>query len=183
MPVCGGVGGSLVSGCCPFDTRGAAAPAAYTTAEAGPSGPVAAGGDGGAPTTSTSRSGWSSIATDAWNPGASPDTSPISLGRHLTNFCDNEPMSDSEHIWPRVLERLRPSIDADEYRRWFSNSSQASDSGDQITIWVPAMADIRHITLHYIDRIHRELDAMDRRGVTVRFVATGYEDDEDEWEE
>lgn len=92
-------------------------------------------------------------------------------------------MSESEYIWPRVLERLRPSIDTDEYRRWFSNSSQASDSGDQITIWVPAIADVRHITLHYIDRIYRELEAMDRRGVTVRFVATGYEDDEAEWEE
>ena len=92
-------------------------------------------------------------------------------------------MPDSENIWALLLERLRPGIDSDEYRRWFSNSSQASDSGDQITIWVPAIADVRHISLHYLDRIYRELETMDRHNVTVRFIATGSEDDEAEWEE
>ena len=89
----------------------------------------------------------------------------------------------SEHIWVAVLEQLRSTIDPDEYRRWFLGSSQASDSGDQITIWVPAVADVRHISLHYIDRIYRELAQLDRTNVTVRFVATGYDEDEDDEKE
>lgn len=89
----------------------------------------------------------------------------------------------SEHIWVAVLERLRFAIDPDEYRRWFLASSQASDSGDQITIWVPAVADVRHISLHYLDRIYRELAQLERTHVTVRFVATGYDEDEDDEED
>ena len=89
----------------------------------------------------------------------------------------------SENAWGAILERLRASIDPDEFRRWFSMSSQASDSGDQITVWVPASSDARHISVHYLDRIHRELRRMDRRNVNIRFVATGYDDDEDEREE
>jgi hypothetical protein len=89
----------------------------------------------------------------------------------------------SETVWAVILERLRATIDPDEYRRWFSASSQASDSGDQITIWVTTMTDVRHISLHYLERIYRELEQMDRFNVTVRFVAAGYEDDEDDQEE
>jgi chromosomal replication initiation ATPase DnaA len=85
-----------------------------------------------------------------------------------------------ETAWGQVLERLRATIDPDEYRRWFSASSQASDSGDQITVWVPASTDAKHISVNYLDRIYRELEQMDRFDVTVRFVATGYEEDEDE---
>ena len=87
-----------------------------------------------------------------------------------------------ENVWLTLLDRLRPGIDSDEFRRWFSNSYMASDSGDVITIWVPGMPDVRHLSLHYLDRIYRELEQMDRHHVTVRFIATGYEDDEDEWE-
>jgi chromosomal replication initiation ATPase DnaA len=86
-------------------------------------------------------------------------------------------------VWSTILERLRAAIDPDEFRRWFSATSQASDSGDQITVWVPASADARHITVHYLDRIQGELEAMDRFNVTVRFVATGYDEDEEEEEE
>ncbi|MBS1817332.1 MAG: hypothetical protein JSU08_05360 [Acidobacteria bacterium] len=92
-------------------------------------------------------------------------------------------MPDTENVWAILLDRMRPSIDSDEYRRWFSNSTLASDSGDQITIWVPGMPDVRHLTLHYLDRIYRELSGMNRNNVTVRFIATGYEDDEETWDE
>jgi chromosomal replication initiation ATPase DnaA len=85
----------------------------------------------------------------------------------------------SENIWVQVLERLRGTLDPDEYRRCFSASSQASDSGDQITVWVPASADARHISVHYLDRIEHELGQLDREGVTVRFLAAGYEEDDD----
>jgi chromosomal replication initiation ATPase DnaA len=89
----------------------------------------------------------------------------------------------SENVWALVLERLRATIEPDEFRRWLSATSQASDSGDQITIWVPASADGRHISVNYLDRIHRELEALDRHNINIRFVATGYEEDEEEAEE
>jgi len=57
---------------------------------------------------------------------------------------------------------------------------RASDSGDQLTIWVPSSTDARHISVNYLDRIYRVLEEMDRINVSIRFVATGYEDDEDE---
>jgi len=84
-----------------------------------------------------------------------------------------------ENVWAVVLERLRATIDADEYRRWFSGSSQASDSGDQITIWVLTSTDARHISVHYLDRIYRELAHLGRVDVTIRLVATGYEDEDE----
>ena len=85
-----------------------------------------------------------------------------------------------ENIWSEVLLRLRTTLDPDEYRRWFSASSQASDSGDQITVWVPASTDARHISVHYLDRILRELEQLGRQDVTVRFLAAGYEDEDGE---
>ncbi len=89
----------------------------------------------------------------------------------------------SDNVWSAVLEHLRRTIDPDEFRRWFLTSAQASDSGDQITIWIPSEADRRHISLHYLDAIRLELQRLGRGDVNVRFVATGYADDEDEWDE
>lgn len=89
----------------------------------------------------------------------------------------------TENIWAVVLERLRSTIDPDEYRRWFSASAQASDSGDQITVWVTQLSEVRHIDVHYADRVRRELEALGRPNVNVRFIATGYEDEDDDTEE
>jgi len=90
----------------------------------------------------------------------------------------------ADNIWSAVLDHLRSTIDPSEYRRWFSASAQAADSGDQLTVWIPSSADGRHITTHYLDRIRRELERLGRAGVTVRFVPTGYgEDDDTEYEE
>lgn len=88
-----------------------------------------------------------------------------------------------DNIWVTLLDRMRPTMDSDEYRRWFSHSYLASDAGDQISIWVPGMPEVRHLTMHYLERIYRELEEMERRHVTVRFIATGYEDEETDWEE
>jgi chromosomal replication initiation ATPase DnaA len=90
-------------------------------------------------------------------------------------------MSD-ENIWSEVLLRLRTTLDPDEYRRWLSASSQASDSGDQITVWVPSSVEARHINVHYLDRILRELEQLGRENVALRFLAAGYEEDEDEFD-
>jgi chromosomal replication initiation ATPase DnaA len=91
-------------------------------------------------------------------------------------------MSDG-NIWSRVLEIIRPELDPEEFRRWFSASSYASDSGDQITVWVPAAADGRHISQNYDDCIQRALVSLGRTDTQVRFLATGYTDDEDDEED
>lgn len=85
----------------------------------------------------------------------------------------------SENAWTAILERLRTTIDPDEYRRWFLGTSQASDSGDQITVWVTHSNEGRYITQRYLDHINRELAAMKRTNVGIRFVATGYDGDDE----
>ena len=84
------------------------------------------------------------------------------------------------NVWTEVLERLRDELDPEEFRRWFSVSSYASDSGDQITVWVPSSGDARQIDQNYSDRLSRALAAVGRPNTHVRFVATGYTDDEDD---
>lgn len=86
----------------------------------------------------------------------------------------------TENAWNAVLERLRTKVDPAEFRRWFAGTTQASDSGDQISVWVAHASEGRHITIHYLDRITRELAEMNRPNVGIRFVATGYEDEDDE---
>jgi chromosomal replication initiation ATPase DnaA len=88
----------------------------------------------------------------------------------------------SDNVWSLVLQHLRQTIEPDEYRRWFLASAQASDAGDQLSVWVPSTTDGRHITVNYLEQIHTELERLGRPDVTVRFVATGY-GDEDETDE
>ena len=84
------------------------------------------------------------------------------------------------NIWAQILERLKSDIDPEEFRRWFSTSSYASDSGDQITVWVPSAADGQQISQNYLNRLRRELARLGRADTHIRFVATGYSDDEDD---
>ena len=91
-------------------------------------------------------------------------------------------MSDA-NIWTMILNRLRVDLDPEEFRRWFSNSSYASDSGDQISVWIPSAAEGRHLTQNYMDRIERELARLGRAHTAVRFITTGYVEDEDEDED
>lgn len=88
-------------------------------------------------------------------------------------------MSDL-NIWAQILERLKADLDPEEFRRWFSSTSYASDSGDQITIWVGSAAEGRHITQTYFDRLRRELERLGRSGTHIRFVASGYADEEED---
>jgi chromosomal replication initiation ATPase DnaA len=90
-------------------------------------------------------------------------------------------MSDA-NVWAQLLERLKVDIDPEEYRRWFSTSSYASDSGDVITVWVPSAADGRQISQNHMERLRRELARLGRSDTLIRFVATGYSDEEDEEE-
>ena len=84
------------------------------------------------------------------------------------------------NIWIDILTRLRAELDDEEYRRWFSNSVYASDSGDQITVWVPSSGDARQILQNYSDKLSRALTALGRRDTVVRFLATGYLGDDEE---
>jgi chromosomal replication initiation ATPase DnaA len=92
-------------------------------------------------------------------------------------------MSDV-NLWNRVLDRLRVRMDPEEFRRWLAQTSYASDSGDQITVWVASEAARRHVEMHYLDAIDAAIRDSDRAGTRVRFVVTGYDDEEVEegWE-
>jgi chromosomal replication initiation ATPase DnaA len=91
-------------------------------------------------------------------------------------------VTSDANIWAQILERVKADIEPEEFRRWFSNSSYASDSGDVITVWVPSAADGRQISQNYLDRLRRELTKLGRTDTLFRFVATGYSDDEDDEE-
>jgi chromosomal replication initiation ATPase DnaA len=86
------------------------------------------------------------------------------------------------NIWTQILERIKAEIEPEEFRRWFSSSTYASDSGDVITVWVPSAAEGRQISQNYIDRLRRELARLGRADTLIRFIATGYSDDEDDEE-
>ncbi len=88
-------------------------------------------------------------------------------------------MSDRK-LWDQVLDQLRGDLIPDELRRWFGESMQAGDTGDQVTIWVPSEPVRRHILTHYQDLIDRALRDLGRQNVEIRFVSTGVADGEDE---
>jgi chromosomal replication initiation ATPase DnaA len=82
--------------------------------------------------------------------------------------------------WDSILDHIRASVPADDFRRYFGDTTYASDSGDQITVWVPSEAIRRHVRQHYDDAIRRALRATGRADTDVRFVVGGTdEDDED----
>jgi chromosomal replication initiation ATPase DnaA len=81
-------------------------------------------------------------------------------------------------IWDDILDRLRAGIPDDDYRRWFGTTAYASDSGDQITVWVPSEAVRRHISIHYQDKIESLLAEMDRSSTRLRLVVGGDEEEE-----
>ena len=82
-------------------------------------------------------------------------------------------------IWDEILAAMRGRIPPEDFRRWFNETAYASDSGDQITVWVPTESIRRHIAAHYQEDIDRALARLDRNHTHIRFVVTGV-DDEDE---
>ena len=84
-------------------------------------------------------------------------------------------------VWDDVLARLRADVDAEDFRRWFGSTAYASDSGDQITVWVASEAIRRHLTSHYEQEITAALEGVGRHDTHVRFLVAGFGDeDEDE---
>ena len=86
----------------------------------------------------------------------------------------------SDNTWQQVLTHLRVELIEEDFRRWFSATAYAGDSGDQITVWVPSEAVRQHLSRHFLDRIDRALDAMGRSGTRVRFVVADPEYDEED---
>jgi chromosomal replication initiation ATPase DnaA len=84
------------------------------------------------------------------------------------------------NAWQRVLAQVRLEIDEEDFRRWFSSTSYAGDSGEQITVWVGAESLRRHIEVHFRDVIQRALLALDRRNTQIRFIVVGFGEDEED---
>jgi chromosomal replication initiation ATPase DnaA len=85
-------------------------------------------------------------------------------------------------IWDHVLEALRAGMPAEDFRRWFGATAYASDSGDQITVWVPSEGVRRHLDNHYREAIGRALAEHGRAHCHVRLVVAGLGDDDEETE-
>jgi hypothetical protein len=81
--------------------------------------------------------------------------------------------------WDQVLELLRQSMPEEDFRRWFGATAYASDSHDQITVWVPSEAIRRHISNMHGDDVRQALRAIGRPDTFVRFVVGGTDEDED----
>ena len=81
-------------------------------------------------------------------------------------------------VWDQVLAIVRGRVPPEDFRRWFNETAYASDSGDQITVWVPTESIRRHIAAHYQEDLDRALASMNRAHTQIRFVVTGVEDEE-----
>jgi chromosomal replication initiation ATPase DnaA len=85
-------------------------------------------------------------------------------------------------IWDSVLDVVRSQLSDEDFRRWFSPTSYASDSGDRISVWVPSESVRRQLSLQYQDAINQALESLDRADTEVRFIVAGTEEDEEELE-
>jgi chromosomal replication initiation ATPase DnaA len=88
--------------------------------------------------------------------------------------------SSYRNPWEAVLSQIRTRMDEEDFRRWFSTTAYASDSGDQISVWVPTEAIRRHLVGHFQRHIDDALAALDRADTHVHFIVAGISDDEDE---
>lgn len=84
------------------------------------------------------------------------------------------------NIWDQILETIRARIPEEDFRRWFGATAYASDSGDQITVWVPTESIRRHISAHYDNAIDRALAALGRNDTHVRLVVSGVDEEDEE---
>jgi chromosomal replication initiation ATPase DnaA len=82
--------------------------------------------------------------------------------------------------WDAILGQLRQRVDEEDFRRWFGATAYASDSGDQITVWVPTEAIRRLIESRFSHELAEALAALGRGNAHLRFVVAGMEEDEDD---
>jgi chromosomal replication initiation ATPase DnaA len=86
-------------------------------------------------------------------------------------------------VWNDVLERIRATVEAEEFRRWFGSTAYAGDAVDHITVWVASEAIRRHLIVHYEHEVEAALRAIGREGTHVRFLVAGFGDEDEEGEE
>ncbi len=84
------------------------------------------------------------------------------------------------NAWQDILAELQAAVDPEDFQRWFATTAYASDSDNQITVWVASEAIKRHVETHYRDALNRALASLDRRGTAIRFVVAGFGDEDDE---
>lgn len=89
-------------------------------------------------------------------------------------------MSDARsNLWAQILETLGREVEPEEFRRWFSTTSYASDSGDLISVWVSTESVRRHLTAHYLASIERILNSL-RPHTSIRFIVAGISEEDDD---
>jgi chromosomal replication initiation ATPase DnaA len=86
----------------------------------------------------------------------------------------------TDNVWTAVCAHIRARLDAEDFRHWFGGTAYASDSGDQVTVWVPSEPIRRHLVTHYQRVIDEALAAIGRSDAHVRLIVGGDSDDEDE---
>jgi chromosomal replication initiation ATPase DnaA len=77
---------------------------------------------------------------------------------------------------------IRSQISDEDFRRWFSPTAYASDSGDRISVWVPSESVRRQISFKYKGTLDRALESLGRADTEVRFIVAGTEEDDEEAE-
>lgn len=86
------------------------------------------------------------------------------------------------NLWDEVLDKMRGDIPDDDFRRFFGETAYASDSGDQLTVWVTTEPIRRHLATHYERAIERVLESLGRTSTQLRFVVSGTDEDEEDLE-
>lgn len=84
------------------------------------------------------------------------------------------------NVWQHILADLQAAVDPEDFQRWFATTAYASDSGDQITVWVSSESIKRHVEAHYRYALTQALARLDRHGTTIRFVVAGFGDEDDD---
>jgi chromosomal replication initiation ATPase DnaA len=91
--------------------------------------------------------------------------------------------SIEKNPWDQILGRLAAELNTEDFRHWFGPTAYASDSGDQISVWVPSESIRRHIQAHFQEAITRALEALGRSDTHVKLIVAGFGEDEDGDEE
>jgi chromosomal replication initiation ATPase DnaA len=91
--------------------------------------------------------------------------------------------ASDQNPWDLVLQRVRLEMEPEDFRRWFSSTSYAGDSGDQINVWIGSEAIRRHIETHFREELDHALASLNRPDTLIRFIVAGFGDEEDEEKE